>query len=128
VSFQVVAVEPWQHAELREHLEAVADADDELPVRDEPLDGLGEAPLEPVREHAARGDVVAEREATDDEQDMELVEPPPAVEQVVQMHLFGHSAGQPEGARGLRLAVQPEPRDDQHADVSRHRYGLRRGQ
>ena len=114
--FEIFAVQRGRESETGQRLETVADADDQLAGLDELFQLLMQPEFQPVGEHGAGTEMVAERETADERQDMEFLHRPFAVQQVVQMDLFGGRAGGFERGGGFLFAIQAQTRDDQGFD------------
>ncbi len=94
-----------QNARFDQHLEAVADAQDQFAVGLEAGHFRAEVVLEVVAQDAAGGHVVAVAEAAGDAEDLELPETYGLAEQRVDVQRLGCSAGLPEGEGGFLIAI-----------------------
>ena len=94
-----------QQAGLQEHLEAVADAEDQTAAVAELCQGVGKPRLQFDRENPPAGDVVAVGEPARDAEDLEVVGKRRLLCQGMHVHPAGDRAGPLEGVRRFMVTV-----------------------
>ena len=100
---------------FQQHLEPVADAQDQFVVVEEPSDGFGELSFQLAREDDSGSDIVTVAEATGDAEHLVLVEYFRLVEHSEQVNSIGIRLAVREGVGGFHVAVGAG--GTQHADA-----------
>jgi len=96
-----------QEAALDEHLEPVADAQDQPVGGQELLDHVGQVMDQLVGEDFAGGDVVAVTETTGDRQNLVIRQALRVLDEPVDVHALGQGARLFPGELGLGVAIRP---------------------